>query len=193
LRINHFSLVDTHYWINWINTYYFGTVLNSRFNVDVVNWSITNILDNSVASSDSEESLAFLTSPWLNVFGLDWKFGLHFLLLLNIAKFVEELFLLKFSVFQEHIKCGLAKWNNVFKNVPKDTLGEWCSSEWTGVGPSPVELKQLNEFGKIQWWSFVAVFGLGFLEHLSHVSIMEIGLSVKSVWEVIRNSLKEET
>ena len=95
----------------------------------MVNWSITDILHNSVAGSDSEESLALLASPWLDVLGLDRQFGLYFLLLLNIGKFVEELFLFEFSVFKEHVKCGLAKWNNVFKDVPEDALREWSSRE----------------------------------------------------------------
>jgi len=85
----------------------FGTVLYSWFNINMVNLSITNVLDNSVASSNSEECFTLLTGPWLHVFGLDRQFCLDFILFLDVCKLVEHLLLLNLSVFQEHIKSGL--------------------------------------------------------------------------------------
>lgn len=90
-----------------------------------------------------------MACPRLHILWLDRKFSLNFLLFLLGGKFVEYLPFLDLSVFQEHVKGRLAKWNDVFKNVPKDTLGEWCSRKRTSVGPSSVELKQFDELGEV--------------------------------------------
>ena len=57
--------------------------------VDVVDGSITIVLDNSVAGGDSEEALVFCVE-WLHLFGLDGEFGGYFIFIMFVNKFVKD-------------------------------------------------------------------------------------------------------
>ena len=95
----------------------------------MVNWSICNVLDDSAAGGHSKEGLAFTILPWLHVLGLNCQLGQNLLLLLNICEFVEEIFLLKFSVLEEHVKRCLTDWQDMLKYIPKDTLSKWSGCQ----------------------------------------------------------------
>ena len=57
--------------------------------VDVVDGSITIVLDNSVAGGDSEEALVFCVE-WLHLFGLDGEFSGYFIFIMFVNKFVKD-------------------------------------------------------------------------------------------------------
>ena len=57
--------------------------------VDVVDGSITIVLDNSVAGGDSEEALVFCVE-WLHLLGLDGEFGGYFIFIMFVNKFVKD-------------------------------------------------------------------------------------------------------
>jgi len=76
----------------------------SWVDVDVVDWSVALILDNSVASGNSEEVFALFRLERLHLIWLDGEFGGDFILLLLVLKFVEYCFLLNLSVIKEHVK-----------------------------------------------------------------------------------------
>ena len=58
--------------------------------VDVVDWSVAMVLDNSVTCSDSEEALAVLGVEWLHLLGLDGEFGGYFIFIMFVNKFVKD-------------------------------------------------------------------------------------------------------
>lgn len=117
------------------------TVDGSVFHIDVVYSSVANVLNDSVACSNSEECFFLVVCPWLHVGRLDRQLGHNFLLLLFIFELIKELGLLKFSVLEEQVKGRLTEWNNVLNDVPKNTFREWSSGERACVSPSSVELK----------------------------------------------------
>jgi len=77
------------------------TIDGSVFHIDVVNSSVANVLNDSVACSNSEESFSLVVLPWLHVGRLDRQLGHNFLRLLLIFELIEELGFLKFSVLEE--------------------------------------------------------------------------------------------
>ena len=125
--------------------------------IDVINWSVTLVLYNSVASGNSEIGLTVLSIEWLHLLWLDRQFGIDFLLLLLVLEFVKYLRLLHFSVIKEQVKSRLADWDYVFHNIPQNTFREWCSCQRASVSPSAVVPQLLNELGQVE-----LLFGLTF-------------------------------
>ena len=72
--------------------------------VDVVDWSVAMVLDNSVTCSDSEEALAVLGVEWLHLLGLDREFGRHFIFFVNVRKLVEDSLILDLPVLEEEVE-----------------------------------------------------------------------------------------
>ena len=69
----------------------------------MMDWSITDILDNSVAGSNSEESFAFLAGALFHVAWLDGEFCHDLGHILFVLEMVEYLLLFNFLVFEEHV------------------------------------------------------------------------------------------
>jgi len=81
-----------------------GSFVCSWVDVNVVDGSVTLVLDNSIAGGDSEEVFTLFGLERLHLIGLDGEFGGDFILLLLVFKFIEDGALLDVSVIEEHVK-----------------------------------------------------------------------------------------
>lgn len=81
-----------------------GSFVCSWVDVNVVDGSITLVLDNSIAGGDSEEVFTLFGLERLHLIWLDGEFGGDFILLLLVFKFIEDGALLDVSVIEEHVK-----------------------------------------------------------------------------------------
>jgi len=115
----------------------------------MVDRPVSFVLHDSVASSDPEEGFTLWAYVWFHISWLDRQLSQHLRPLLFVSKMIEDLLLLNLPVLEEHVKCRLTKRNDVFKNIPEDTLREWSRGQRASVGPSSIVLKQLDEFGEI--------------------------------------------
>ena len=106
--------------------------------VDVVNWSVIDVNNLSVADSDSHELVSILD----NRVTVDWvSNSLSFVqpLVLRLS-FVSELVCLNFSKVVILVHGWLSDRNDLFYNIPKDSFRAWNSSQGSWVSPSSVEL-----------------------------------------------------
>jgi hypothetical protein len=153
--------------------------------VDVVDWSVVLLLDNSVAESETEDGLASVVVEWLDVLWLVLS-HLGSLLLGFLAWELSEHFgLLDLLVLQELVQGRLSDWDDLLDHVPEDTLGERRGGERSWVGPSSVEVEGLHELGQVK----LLTDSIG--KHGAEETIMVIINSVVGE-EVIFDSTEEE-
>lgn len=81
-----------------------GSFVCSWVDVNVVDGSVTLVLDNPIAGGHSEEVFTLFGLERLHLIGLDGEFGGDFILLLLVFKFIEDGALLDVSVIEEHVK-----------------------------------------------------------------------------------------
>ena len=93
--------------------------LNSfPINIDVIHWSITLILNNSIACSNSEKAVAISGVVWFHLIWLNGQFSSNFILLLLVFKFIDDRIGFNSSVIKEHVESALSDWDHVFQDIP---------------------------------------------------------------------------
>jgi len=119
--------------------------------VDSVEGSTVQVLDLSVASSDSHEGVASLLLASLG----HWDFLLHLLeelegLGIALGDWVGDHLVLDTLHGGVRVHGGLSDRNDAFDHVPEDTLVTWSGGQRALVGPSPVELDPADEGFEVQ-------------------------------------------
>ena len=128
------------HWFLWhhVRTDWGDALQYSGLHVNVINRSITLVLNHSVAGGYPEVAVTVLRIQWLHLVWLDGQFGRHLILFFLICEMVERLFLFDLSECKEQIQSRLPQGNDMLKNIPKDTFRERCGRQRAGVGPSSV-------------------------------------------------------
>ena len=124
----------------------------SVLEVDSVDRPVILILDLSVASTNSHESGAILLEALLGV----WNIGLELFeesngLWILVGNFVGDLVGFDFSHVHVKVEGALSDWNDTLDDVPEDTLVAWSGGQGSWIGPSFVEIKLLDELGKVKF------------------------------------------
>lgn len=172
---------------------------SSSWLVNVVNRSAVALDDLSVANSDSHEFVAILhegvsvdwvllglslVQPWVFAWALVGKLGFF-----NLSE----------GVVLVHGR--LSDWDDLFDDVPEDSLGARDGGQRSRVSPSSVELENFNEFLEVEVVASTSahshVFGLSGCE-LRQESVVVLDIKRKahlldSVEEGLWNNLEEES
>ena len=69
----------------------------------MVDGSIAIVLDNSIASGNSEEAL-IISVEWLHLLGLNGEFGCNLIFIMIINEFVKYYGFLDLSIFKEEVE-----------------------------------------------------------------------------------------
>jgi len=123
--------------------------------VDVVNWSIVLILNDSVAIGHSEEGVAVFVIVWLDTVWLMLPQGIILLFCLTARERGNDLIWLDFTILEELIKCGLANGDDLFDDIPEDALRIWSGCQRSRICPSLVVVQFLDKGSEVKLGPFL--------------------------------------